>query len=116
MSTESIHLLKFLICIAVVVSIDAYKEIKAYRLIQYETDTGLYGSQYASLNYIGGHHTSDVLRKIALIKLSEINSLEMLKRMLQSNANALLIIIPKGASSRFDSFILQAQSYLGIIY
>lgn len=64
-------------------------------MIQYENNEVLYGSQYASLNYIGSYYKGDNLRKIALVPLKEIQDLEETEKVLKSNANAVLFIIPR---------------------
>lgn len=76
-------------------SIQAYKEIKAYRLIQYEKEGKVFGSQYASLSYIGAHYKSNTLRKISLIKLMDLTEINELKDFLSSQATAFLLILPK---------------------
>lgn len=114
MSTEFSFLFKFLLCITLIFSYKAYKEIKVYRLIQYEQEEKVYGSQYTSLNYIGTHYKSDLLRKIGLVKLSDITNLEELKLIITSNANALLLILPKvtNLTSQMKTLILDTQKFL----
>lgn len=91
------HLLffKFLICLLLSITVSAYKEIQAYRLIQYEKNDFKFGSQHASLSYIGSHYKKDVSRKISLIKFKELLSITDLDGYIKSNANAFLIILPK---------------------
>lgn len=114
MSNEYNYLLRFFIYFLAIMSLEAYKEIKAYRLVQYEKGESKFGSQYASLNYIGSHHRGDVTRKISLVKLKELSSISDLERYLSSKATAYLIIIPQKSelNDSMKSFILQAQKYL----
>lgn len=114
MTSEYSTIFKFLLCFAAVISIQAYKEIKAYRLVQYEKEEVVYGSQYSSLNYIGSHHKGDTLRKIALIKFKELTSIESLEKFVNSNANALLIMLPSRneITEQLKNFIVEAQQFL----
>jgi hypothetical protein len=113
-NTELSSLIKIFLCFALMFSFEAYQEFKVYRLIQYESEEKVYGSQYTTLNYIGSHYKGDLLRKIALIKFSDISSLEELKMYINSNANALLFILPKPESltDKLKEFILQTQRFL----
>ena len=114
MSNEYTYLLRFFIYFLAIMSLEAYKEIKAYRLVQYEKGESKFGSQYASLNYIGSHHRGDVTRKISLVKLKELSSISDLERYLKSKATAYLIIIPQKSelNDSMKSFIVQAQKFL----
>lgn len=106
--------LKVLLCFALFMTYTAYEEIKVFRLVQYESQEQLYGSQYASLNYIGAHYKGDLLRKIALLKFSDIKSIDDLKSYINSNANALLLILPKPEqlTNQLNEIILEAQQFL----
>lgn len=105
---------KVLLCLAMFMTYSAYEEIKVFRLVQYEAEDKVFGSQYASLNYIGAHYKGDILRKIALIKFSDIKSLDDLKTYINSNANALLLILPKPneITEQLSELILGAQKFL----
>ena len=115
MSTETtcLSILKFMLCLLLITSIEAYKEIKAYRLIQYETENNLYGSQYSSLNYIGSHYKGDVGRKISLIKFVDFGSLEDIKEFISSQATAFLIILPKkiDINETMQNLLVSLQKY-----
>ena len=113
-NNEIAFALKLVICLTLMVSYDAYQEIKVFRLVQYEVEEKVYGSQYTSLNYIGAHYKGDLLRKIALIKLKDLSSIDELKKYINSNANALLFILPKlnSVNDEFKSFLLETQNYL----
>ena len=63
-------------------------------MIQYEHADNLYGSQYSNLNYIGAYYKSDTLRKIALVPLKEIQNINEVEKIIKSNANSILFIIP----------------------
>ncbi len=90
------------------------KEIKSYRLIQYENGDQLFGSQYSSLNYIGSYYKSDSLRKIAIAPLSEIKDVSEIERIVKGNANAVLFVIPNNNSSldELKTLLNQAQVML----
>lgn len=113
-NTELSSLIKIFLCFALMFSFEAYQEFKVYRLIQYESEEKVYGSQYTSLNYIGSHYKGDLLRKIALIKFSDISTLDELKQYINSNANALLFILPKAESlsTSLKELILETQRFL----
>lgn len=115
MSTETtcLSILKFILCLLLITSIEAYKEIKAYRLIQYETENNVYGSQYSSLNYIGSHYKGDVGRKISLIKFIDFGSLEDIKEFISSQATAFLIILPKkiDINESMQNLLISLQKY-----
>jgi hypothetical protein len=81
-------------------------------MIQYENLETLYGSQYSSLNYIGSYYKADNLRKIALVPLKEISELSEVERVVKSNANSILFIIPNETDSVFQQFIDSLQIYL----
>jgi hypothetical protein len=81
-------------------------------LIQYENLDTLYGSQYASLNYIGSYYKADNLRKIALVPLKEISELSEVERVVKSNANSILFIIPNEPSAAFQELMDSLQIYL----
>ncbi len=89
---------------------NAYKEIKAFRLIQYESSETVFGSQYSSLNYIGSYYKADNLRKLALVPLNDISDFSEVERVVHSNANSILFIIP--GSHRLDFLINNLQTYL----
>jgi precorrin-6x reductase len=76
----------------------------------------LVGSQYASLNYIGSYYKGDNLRKIALVPLNEIQSIEEVDKALKSSANAILFIIPRKSDEKFNKLIDEIQIFLRIIY
>lgn len=113
-NTDLSSLIKIFLCFALMFSFEAYQEFKVYRLIQYESEEKVYGSQYTTLNYIGSHYKGDLLRKIALIKFSDIRTLEELKQYINSNANALLFILPKleSMSSNLRDLVLETQRFL----
>ena len=69
MTSENTFILKFLLVLTLMYSYRAYQEIKVYRLIQYQQEEKLIGSQYTSLNYVGSHYKGDLLRKIVVLKL-----------------------------------------------
>jgi hypothetical protein len=81
-------------------------------MIQYEQLETLYGSQYSSLNYIGSYYKADNLRKIALVPLKEISDLSEVERVVKSNANSILFIIPNETTSVFQQLIDSIQIYL----
>jgi len=114
MSNELSSIVKFFLFFALIASFTAYQEIKVYRLIQYESAETVYGSQYTSLNYIGTHYKGDLLRKIALIKFSDITSIEELKKYITSNANALILILPKvdSLTSNMRELLVDTQKFL----
>jgi hypothetical protein len=81
-------------------------------MIQYENLDTLYGSQYSSLNYIGSYYKADNLRKIALVPLKEITELSEVERVVKSNANSILFIIPNETTTAFQGLIDSLQIYL----
>ena len=97
---------------------NTYKEIKTFRLIQYENNEQLYGSQYSNLNYIGSYYKSDCLRKIALVPLKEIEETIEIENVLKGNANAVLFIIPNSQESlqKLKEILLQAQIMMSISF
>lgn len=113
-NNEFTNFFKILLFFAMMVSFYAYQEIKVYRLIQYEAEEKVYGSQYTSLNYIGTHYKGDLLRKIALLKITDITSMEELAKYFKSNANAFLIILPKSddITEPIRQLLLEIQKFL----
>lgn len=85
-------------------------------MIQYEKEDALFGSQYSSLNYIGAYYKSDTLRKLSLVPLVEISSIEQIEEIIKSNASAVLFIIPKNLqnNSKLSQLISEIQVYLCI--
>lgn len=112
-SNEFSYLFKLLICLAMIASFEAYQEIKVFRLIQYEAEENVYGSQYTSLNYIGAHYKGDLLRKIGLIKFGDIKDTDDLKQYINSNANAILFILPnKLHCGQCENKLREVQNFL----
>ena len=87
--------MKWLLCVAVAF---AATEIEVFRLIQYEHEGTLLGSQVASLNFLGAHYlnTKEIPRKMTLIHINEL-SLSTLSFVLSNKPSALLIIIDKSS-------------------
>jgi len=85
-------------------------------MIQYEHGENLFGSQYSSLSYIGAYYKGDTLRKIALVPLKEINEISEIEKIVKSNANSILFILPNSPaqtfSKKFQHLIHGLQSYL----
>jgi len=85
-------------------------------MIQYDHGDTLFGSQYSSLNYIGAYYKGDTLRKIALVPLKEIQNINEVEKIVKSNANSILFIVPNPSSQRltkeFENFIDQLQTFL----
>jgi NTP pyrophosphatase (non-canonical NTP hydrolase) len=87
-------------------------------LIQYEQLETVYGSQYSTINYIGSYYKGDNLRKIALVPLREITEISDIDKVVKSNANSILFILPnpeKGKlkyTSDFEKLINEIQIYL----
>ena len=85
-------------------------------MIQYDHGDTLFGSQYSSLNYIGAYYKGDTLRKIALVPLKEIQNISEVEKIVKSNANSILFIVPNPSSQRltkeFENFIDQLQTFL----
>jgi hypothetical protein len=82
-------------------------------MIQYEQADNLYGSQYSSLNYIGAYYKSDTLRKIALVPLKEIQNINEIEKVVKSNANSILFIMPgEKISKEFEKLLDQVQTFL----
>lgn len=83
-------------------------------MVQYENGENLYGSQYSTLQYIGSYYKADNLRKIALVPLNEVKDITEIEKVLKSNANAILFIIPKNLSDKifFSNLIDQIQIHL----
>ena len=112
-SNEFSYLFKLLICLAMIASFEAYQEINVFRLIQYEAEENVYGSQYTSLNYIGAHYKGDLLRKIGLIKFGDIKDTDDLKQYINSNANAILFILPnKLHCGQCENKLREVQNFL----
>ena len=114
MTSENTFILKFLLVLTLMYSYRAYQEIKVYRLIQYQQEEKLIGSQYTSLNYVGSHYKGDLLRKIVVLKLIEMSSLEELKSYINSNCNAVLIILskPERMTAKLLDLLNQIQMFL----
>jgi hypothetical protein len=81
-------------------------------MIQYESSENLFGSQYSSLNYIGSYYKADNLRKLALVPLNEISDFSEIERIVHSNANSILFIIPVTDKKPLNSLIDNLQTYL----
>ena len=85
-------------------------------MIQYEHGENLFGSQYSSLNYIGAYYKGDTLRKIALVPLKEITEISEIEKIVKSNANSILFILPNSStqtfSKKFTHLIHGLQNYL----
>lgn len=84
-------------------------QVPVYRLIQFDHDGNSFGSQVASLNYLGAYfqNESEVPRKIALIHESSL-SLDSLESTISLKPSALLIITSVGSAVNKE-----VQSYLG---
>lgn len=70
------------------------------------------------MQYIGSYFKADNLRKIALIPITDVKDISEIEKVLKSNANALLFIIPKNTDekSSFSSLIDKIQILLRKIY
>lgn len=69
-------------------------EFDVYRLVAFEKDGKPLGSKISSFSLIGSHHSGDLLRKLALIRFSEINT-ENIDNILNKKVSGVLIILPK---------------------
>ena len=69
-------------------------EFDVYRLVAFEKDGKPLGSRISSFSLIGSHHSGDLLRKLALIRFSEINT-ENIDNLLSKKLSGVLIILPK---------------------
>ena len=98
-----------LLFILVLVLCQGLLSIPVYRLIQYDYEGASYGSQVASLNFLGAHFQNDaeVARKIALIHESSL-SLENLENCISQKPSSLLIILVQNSA-----IPKEIQNYLG---
>jgi hypothetical protein len=81
-------------------------QLPVFRLVQFEQDNTPYGSQVASLNFLGAHYenTAEVPRKIALISALEL-SVDTLQNLLKLKPSGILIILPDSATVLSSDFL-----------
>jgi hypothetical protein len=82
------------LCLGIMKVTMGLHEFPVYRLISYEENGQTFGSKVASFNLVGSHFSGDLLRKLAIIHFSEIQS-ESLSTLLSKKIAGLLIILPK---------------------
>ena len=65
------------------------------------------------MNYIASYYKGDTLRKISVVPLIEIETIEEIEKILNSNANAILFILPLAPYTKtFTKFIDNLQQYI----
>jgi len=87
-------LLFLIFCVALLKATLAAREFDVYRLVSYEQNGKQFGSKISSFSLVGTHFSGDLLRKLALIRLSELNE-ENLNNLFNKKPSGLLIILPK---------------------
>jgi len=87
-------LLFLIFCVALLKTTLASREFDVYRLVAYEQNGKQFGSKVSSFSLVGTHFSGDLLRKLALIHLSELNE-ENLNNLFAKKPSGLLIILPK---------------------
>jgi hypothetical protein len=89
-------LIFLVLCLGIMKVTMGLHEFPVYKLIAYEENGQTSGSKIASFNLVGSHFSGDLLRKLAIIHFSEIQS-EALSTILNKKIAGLLIILPKQA-------------------
>lgn len=87
-------LLFLLACFVILQVTLAAREFDVYRLVSYEQNGRQFGSKVSSFSLVGTHFSGDLLRKLALIRLSELNE-ENLNNLFNKKPSGLLIILSK---------------------
>ncbi len=97
------HVLACLVaCVALLNSVFALYEFEVHRLVAFEQDGKQFGSKINSFSLVGTHFSGDLLRKLALIQLAEVNN-ETIDNILNKKPSGLLIILPKGSINKDES-------------
>jgi len=93
--------------LSIFASAQAATQVPVFRLLQYEFEGVVYGSQVASFNFLGVHYTNteDIARKLVVVHSTDF-TLELLTSFIDHRAAGILIILPPQ-----DSLHLQSKEF-----
>ena len=102
------------------------KDLEVFRLIAYESDGTLHGSKTTALDSPGAHYlgitlrfiliyiADDILRKLALIRISELTK-DVLTTLLDRGVTGILILLPENRKNKPNINFYEFHNILGII-